>query len=126
MNIRILPTPQALPTPETICGDGYTCPSCGVPYHTDRANKGSEAAVDTGIAIDFDGTLILCETCVRLLGEAVGLIDPEQGKARASDVRRSQRREQAIRAAESKRLAAVQACAEAVQALEDMERELSD
>lgn len=89
----------AMPTPETVLGGGYHCPGCGVPFLTERGTKGPERAVYTGINVDFDGSLILCESCVGVLASAIGWINPEQGKARSSDVRRAQRREALIQAA---------------------------
>lgn len=111
--------------PETLMRGG-NCPGCGVPFHTVRnPQRGPEDAVSTGITIDFEGLMVLCETCVIQLAQAIGWIDPEAGKARASDVRRAQRRDEAVKAASDARdsaALAINTLAEALDRLEDVLR----
>ena len=116
---------QSLPAPETILGGGYNCPGCGVPFLTDRNHTGPERAVYTGIDVLFDGSLVLCESCVKYIAGLVDMVDMEAGKARTSDVRRAQRRETAIRKAADKVLHAKEAATALADALDDLDRELA-
>lgn len=86
------------PTPEGMVGNGFHCPGCGLPFNTIRdPRKPADRVVATGLDIVFVGSLVICEQCAADIATAIGFINPEAGKARASDVRRSQRRDQAIR-----------------------------
>lgn len=116
---------HAMPIPETVLGGGYHCPGCGVPFLSQRDPQvPTDRAVYTGISVDFDGSLILCEPCVKYLASLVGMVDMETGKARTSDVRRAQRREAGIREANQTVEHAIDALATAGQALLDMQQEL--
>lgn len=112
--------------PESVLGGGVMCPGCGVPFHTQRSPQlPTEAAIATGLIIDFEGQLVLCESCIIGLAQLIGYIDPEAGKARASDVRRSQRRDEAVKAASDARdsaALAIHTLAEALDRLEDVLR----
>lgn len=122
----MLASPIHVPSlvPETVLGGGVLCPGCGVPFHTQRSPQlPVEGAVATGLVIDFEGQLVLCGTCVSMLAEQIGWINPEAGKARASDVRRSQRRDEAVKAASDARdsaALAISTLAEALDRLEDV------
>lgn len=117
---------RSLPTPETMLGDGTLCPGCGIPFFTQRSpQRDPECAVATGLFIDFDGQVVLCESCIAFLAGLIGYIDPEQGKARASDVRRAQRREEKIRDAEQARSVAHEAAHDLCAALDALDEALA-
>jgi hypothetical protein len=100
-------------------GGAQVCTGCGAAPRQ-AADGTHEPIVATGFHIPVDGHIYFCRTCIAFLGSLVGLVDPETGKARASDVRRAQRREAAIRDAAGKTEAALDALAEATQALSEM------
>ena len=67
------------PRPESTHGKG-NCSGCGLPFYTDRTGLGKDRAISTGIDIDYEGTLIFCEWCVRQLGACIGLEEPKERK----------------------------------------------
>lgn len=42
-----------------------------------RADGRLDRFIDTGIVIEFEGGLVMCETCVTFLGKRLGLLTPE-------------------------------------------------
>ena len=64
------------PQPESTHGKG-NCSGCGLPFYTDRTGLGKDRAISTGIDIDYEGTVIFCEWCVRQLAACIGLEDPK-------------------------------------------------
>lgn len=112
-------------TPESVLGGGVLCPGCGVPFHTQRSPQlPNEGAVATGLFIDFEGQLVLCDSCVAQLATEIGWINPEAGKARVSDVRRSQKRDEAVKSAADARDTARQAADAFSAALDNLDEVL--
>lgn len=54
------------------------CSACGLPLRK-KANRptGHEKAVLTGIIIDFEGNIELCETCIGEVAVKLGYVTPE-------------------------------------------------
>ncbi len=118
-NARLTPV-----IPTDAIGGERKCTGCnGNPR---QLHDGStELIVETLCEIPYEGQIVFCETCIKFLGSLVGLIDPETGKARASDVRRHQRREAAIKAAQDARDTAAQAATALADALANLDEVLS-
>lgn len=115
------------PIPEGMVGNGYHCPGCGLPFNTIRGPQQQvDRVVSTGLDLEFVGSLVICEQCAADIATAIGYINPEAGKARTSDVRRAQRREQSIRAASDARDTAAQAAEALSAALANLDEILSD
>ncbi len=115
------------PIPEGMVGNGFHCPGCGLPFNTARGPQQQvDRVVSLGIDIEFVGSLVICEQCAADIARAIGYIDPEAGKARTSDVRRAQRREQAIRVASDARDTAAQAATALSEALSNLDEILAD
>ncbi len=114
------------PTPEGMVGNGYHCPGCGLPFNTIRDPRiPADKVVATGLDIEFVGSLCICEQCAKDIADVIGWIDPEAGKARTLDVRRAQRREEAIKAASDARDTAAQAAEALTAALSNLDEILA-
>lgn len=75
--------------PGTMGAGCFLC-SCTVPR--DKGYGETEAVVDTGVVVEYEGGLALCESCGREIGRLVGLVEPaavEQAAADAVDAGRT-------------------------------------
>ena len=114
-NARIAPV-----IPADAIGGERKCTGCNSNPRQNQAGE-SELVVETLHEIPYEGQVVLCATCIRFLGNFIGLIDPEKGKARASDVKRHERRETKIRAASAARDTAAYAAAALTAALAELD-----
>lgn len=109
--------------PATAIGGGGACSGCGCSPRQ-RPEGGHEKIVATGWHIEFEGQVVLCETCVKFLGSLVGMIDPETQKVRVADVRRAERRDAKTRNAAVTMRTAEAALQESLSALVELAEEL--
>jgi hypothetical protein len=59
---------------------GGTCYLCKLP------RRGNEKVIDTGVEIDFEGFLAICESCIRYCNSLLGGVTPEQQAAYNADL----------------------------------------
>lgn len=71
----------------TAKGACYVCGSGTRRHPKDaRHSTGRELLIDTGHIIDFEGHLILCETCILQTADQLGALGPEQADALRAEV----------------------------------------
>lgn len=61
--------------PGTVAMACYVC-KCDLRPESPTGQEGHEKALDTGIMIDFEGYVALCESCVIEAGNLIGLTEP--------------------------------------------------
>lgn len=109
--------------PSTAIGGGALCSGCGCSPRQ-RTDGTHEKIVATGWFIDYEGQVVLCETCITFLGGLVGLLDPAKQKVTVTDVRRQERRDVRTRDAFHGLLAAKDAAQEVVNTVQALAEEL--
>lgn len=90
---------------------GATCSRCRAPRRNDE-----EKIIHTGIWIEYEGSLVFCESCVAEMGHAIGMIYESKAKATKADVSRSERREAKTRSLKNEILSAQKAINDLVEA----------
>jgi hypothetical protein len=76
MELRVLPTipPTARNKSCTFCNHGRR-----------ERDGGLERVLDTGIHIEWEGFIVVCETCVTHMGRMIGLLTPADVEALAQE-----------------------------------------
>ena len=63
--------------PGTVGMACYVC-KCDLRTESPTGQEGHEKALDTGIMIDFEGYVAVCESCIIEAGHLIGLAEPDK------------------------------------------------